>query len=438
MTQTTEQVDSAPRKRPDVPVATGIGLAETARDHVLVLRPTAERLYPGKTVSLSPSGAVEVTSFSNAVFFRPLLLPVDGIDSLHAALTRVAEGTDGAGFVVRGQVWEGADPRSITRRKTGRKSTRRGNFVIKGRPRGLEDAERRWGVLDMDQIPNLPMVDPRRDPEHAMAFLRSLLPVTLQGARLSYQWSSSTALRGPGGRQLPEGIAPAVLGAHLRFWADQPMAEAEQRAMLKGICVYVAQQLAAMGAQVAHGVRYVDPSTATYSQPIYTLRPKFVNGAVDPFPGPMRYSLMDGGEPEVDVALLMAELPMGSGPFGRAQTPEAKAERARVRAAAVTAKSSGSNVIEFTPGLRRQNQRLAGTPSNGRADTKAASPSKELMGLPGALAARALRHCHRRGRRGQEDALPFPGRAGPAQGRGGLGRERSCLDGSSGHPRGSA
>lgn len=354
-----KQVDGFFAERPQVPVATGVGLPATASDHVLLLRTTAEHMFPGKAFSLEPSGKLKLTPYGDAVWFRPILLPVDGIDSLHAAFCRTAEGADGAGFVVRGRVWEGADPRSITRRKNGRKTQRRGNVVLKGRPRGLDNAARHWGVLDMDKIPNLLGLDPRREPEQAIEFLRSLLPVTLQAVRLSWQWSSSTCVLGADGRQLPEGIAPSTLGAHLRFWADQPMAELEMRATLKRINAYVTERLTGMGVQVIHGARYVDSATATYTQPIYTLRPRFLDGAFDPLPGSLRYGLTANGAPEVDIGLLLAELPqVGS---KTSKTAEQLAEGKRIRAAAVAAKGRANNVMEFTPGLRRQNERLAGS-----------------------------------------------------------------------------
>ncbi len=291
----------------EVAVARGDGLATATVDHVLALRAgDADRCYPGKRVGLAEDGTIKVIPYGNGVWFKPLLLPVADIESLHAAFARTAEGADGAGFVVRGGVWGGADPSSITRRKSGRRAYRVKGKLMPGRPQGLEDAARYWHVADMDKVPNFLGIDPRRDPAAALDFLMSLLPPAMQ-ARTSWQWSSSTALRGADGRPLPEGEAPATLGAHLRCWLSRPLAERDARELDKKLNRWVIRELATRGAAVDFGGRYVDPGVATFSQPIYTLRPSFTDVA-DPFPGSARYGLTQGGTPEVDVDELLSEL----------------------------------------------------------------------------------------------------------------------------------
>lgn len=292
----------------EVAIAKGDGLATATVDHVLVLRAgDANRCFPGKRVSLGQDGAISVQPYGNGVWFSPLYLPVADINTLHAAFARTADGTDGPGFVVRGQVWGGADPSSITRRKTGRHSYRMDGKMVAGRPQGLEDTARYWHVADMDKVPNFLGIDPRRAPEAALAFITSLLPPALAGVRMSWQWSSSTALKGVDGRPLPEDEAPATLGCHLRHWLSRPLSERDARELDKKLNRWVIRELATRGAAVDFGARYVDPGVATFSQPIYTLRPSFTDVA-DPFPGSARYGLTHGGAPEVDVNELLSEL----------------------------------------------------------------------------------------------------------------------------------
>ncbi|MBK4717648.1 hypothetical protein JJL56_02080 [Azospirillum sp. YIM DDC1] len=336
--------------------------AEWTND-VLVLRPTAERYFPGKTITLNERGAVAVQPYGSAVFFRPLLLAVGNLDSLHAAFVRVAEALDGPGFVVAGDVFEKADPRSITRRKTGRKAVKRGSNVIeRGRPRGLQDAGRRWLVLDLDKVANLSGVDPRRNPADALAYLRGLLPPELRKARCSWQWSSTLALRDDQDRPLPADQVPPTLSAHLRFWLDRPLTESERAALLKRINAHVVAELAQRGAPVAAGAKPVDPRTAIYNQPIYTVRPRFDDHRLaDPFPNAARFGLTAEGNDQVDVGALLDELPMPLSAAARALTEEEKQARREARRTARAAKQATTQpaAIPFPASLR--SGRLAGS-----------------------------------------------------------------------------
>lgn len=290
-------------------------LHPTPSDSVVVLRPQEHR-FPGKRYFRAPDGSIERQSYGGAVWFEPLHLFVGNLDSLHTAFCRVADAVDGrAGLVVRGDLIHD-DGRQVTRCKKGKP----------GKPAGLQDACRRWLVLDIDKLPNMPGLDPREEPQAVEEFVRSLLPPALRGTRASRQWSSSQCV-GLASKQVPE-----TLSAHFRYWLDTPLNEAECRDLLKRLNAAVRARLTDLGVAVTGGAKIVDPKCADYNQPIFAVRPRFDDAIQDPFPGDRRYGITGGETDVVSVAELMAELPSTEDIVAR-QRVEMRAQRQASRAA---------------------------------------------------------------------------------------------------------
>jgi hypothetical protein len=331
-----------------VDLRTGTGKPD---DEVLVLRPKGSKHFPGKQIFVAEDGSIAVDGATRASFFAGLALIVDGIDSLHAAFTRVCEAVDGPGFTVRGALADGADPRSMTRCKHLKLTMRDGGKIVQyGRPRGVVDVARRWAVLDLDKLPNLWQMDPRQNPEAvARRIINDLMPLALRGVRMSWQMSSTMCIRLS--KEVPEplvhGRPPSTLSMHLRVWLDRPLAEADIGGLLSRLRRYVEDRLVAMGQEPGAAAAVVDAATAVYNQAVYSIRPEFAIGLADPFPDQTRYGLFHDGRDQLIVDDLAGELPMLAAtprkelsPEQRLQVTEAmrrgreanRAERDRIKA----------------------------------------------------------------------------------------------------------
>jgi hypothetical protein len=306
--------------------------APAAVDHILLMRVGA-KFSANKTITVNADGTVDVKPYHCGTYFDPLALPVSDLPTMHAQCVRICEGLDGVGYIVGGNIAPEARS-SITRAK----SYKPAGVDNKGRktratPRGLVDGPRHWLICDLDKIANVLCIDPRRDPDAATAFLRSLFPATMQEAGFSWQWSSSTCVKGTDGRPLAEDAYPQTLGAHFRFWLSRPLTETERKSLLNRIRLHVAAVLEKLGVVVEIGARVVDPQVGVFNQAVYTCRPAF-DGMADPFAADRRYGLI-GGTGTVDVQMLLGELPASVTMSGRSLTDEQRAARKLARTAAV-------------------------------------------------------------------------------------------------------
>jgi hypothetical protein len=306
-------------------------------DNVLVLRtpvpktkaPRAE-LFPGKRFVLMPDGTVEKPPYDKGAWYTAFDYAVGDIASLHEAFERLRTCADGGvGFVVAGAVAPGADPRGMPRTKSAKASVRKGDVLLeRPKPKGLLDAARHWLIQDIDKIPARGH-DPRRDPDAARAYLLSLLPPEIRGARLSWQWSSSCCVIGADGRPLAANTPPATLGVHLRVWLDEALNERGRRNLLTRLRAYATARLLELGADPGKA-QVVDPATATYNQPVYSCV-AFEGGVQDPFPGSLRSGLTVEGRDEVRVAVILEQAPAPASAPPRELTEAEKAERAEAR-----------------------------------------------------------------------------------------------------------
>jgi hypothetical protein len=268
------------------------------------------KFYPGKRFGLSDTGAVEALSFNHARNFKTRVYQIGDLLSLHEAFERVRTGVDVAGdpsYVVMGTLGRHASPVFAGRTKSAEQpDDARGT---KFRPAGLEDCEHQWVVLDMDKIPNIHRINPRRglhEMESVIAFLVSLLPPELQSSAHSWQISSSCCVRGADGFPLTPDTAPSHLGAHVRFWLDDYLDEKGRRTLIQRIRDYAWAQMTMRGIEIGRSIPG-DPATGIYNQAIFT-RASFEGGLVDPLP--VRSGLSLSGRPTARLSVLDGELPV--------------------------------------------------------------------------------------------------------------------------------
>ena len=289
-----------PRTEPKINIS-ALCAEDAVADEVTILRlpvsrkiPAPER-FPGKRYVLTDTEAVAKLSYSRAQWFSAETLLIGDLESLHAAFERARTS---AGYVVAGSPAPGSDPRSLRRTKAPIAAVRdeAGKMVRRGAPAGLVDCAHHWVVLDLDGVPS-GEIDPRRDPDIALNRIRSLLPLPVREAAVSWQWSASTCLRDAADRLLGDRI-PERVGVHLRFWLDERQGEAGRRELLGGIAAYVAEQCS--GA-------VVDPAVATFNQAIFCAS-SYESGLADPFPGDLRSGILPG-MPVVSLSDLCRELP---------------------------------------------------------------------------------------------------------------------------------
>lgn len=263
-----------------------------AADQVVVLRPYQAHRWPGKTYSRAIDGSIVKEQLRIGVWFKPITHAVTDLDSLHHAFVSAIEAKDGAaGFAVRGAL---INPKA--------KSCTRGKVSRPKKPAGIKDVAQHWMLLDVDGLPNVLKIDPRKEPGRALAWVRSLLPNAFNDVRMSWQWSSSSCIG------LADDKAPEDLRLHFRVMIDQAMGEKECGEVLKRVDRFVKDRLQIYGLSLPHAKKIVDPRVAVANQPLYVIRPK-LTGVVDPYPGEDRYGITLGTREIVLLSDLEMELP---------------------------------------------------------------------------------------------------------------------------------
>lgn len=263
-----------------------------AADQVVVLHPYQAHRWPGKSYTRAIDGSIVKEQLRIGVWFKPITHAVTDLDSLHQAFVSATEGAHGAaGFAVRGGL---INPKA--------KSCTRGKIWRPKKPAGIKDVAQRWMPLDIDGLPNVLQIDPRKEPGRALAWVRSLLPEAFQNVRMSWQWSSSSCIG------LADDKAPDDLRLHFRVMVDQTMGEKECADVLKRIDRFVKDRLQIYGQSLPHAKKIVDPRVAVANQPLYVIRPK-LTGVVDPYPGDDRYGITPGSREIVLLSDLEMELP---------------------------------------------------------------------------------------------------------------------------------
>ena len=256
-----------------------------ALGHVTILRVTQG--YPGKAY-IGPECAkpASKTAFSTGQWFTPSTVHFRDGAELAAIVRKVMVASDA--ILVRGNVLP-TKQRAIRRLKQDHAD---------GSPAAIGREPNAFLMVDLDHIPNLDAIDPRTDPGGAWTFLLSLLPPSMARAQYGYQWSSSMCV---GSDQAPE-----QLNAHLYVAMDEALGEAGAKTFLQDVGAYVLGKLRARGHLIV--AKYVDAKMAEPNQAYYVARPRFIDGAPDPFPGTRAFRIHDGGEPTLDVAAVGSEI----------------------------------------------------------------------------------------------------------------------------------
>ena len=205
------------------------------------------------------SGEVVKTPYGSAKYFSARAVRVEGIHDLSAKLT-LLEG-DPRSLIVRGDIAVGADV-SRMRRLLYPEGEDQATLICRAR---------RWVMLDFDNVPCPDGMDPARDPEPVVEYLISTLPPEFHDAACHWQFGSS------------QGFKPGRLSAHLWFWLDREVDDADLERWAK-----------------QHRSLGVDPAVFRAAQPHYTAAPTF-DGVDDPLP--RRSGLRRGSKDAVSIVL---------------------------------------------------------------------------------------------------------------------------------------
>lgn len=277
--------------------------------------------HAGKT--FSPDGK---RAFTCKAFFSAEEIRFTDVRGLHAHLERLS--SDGGSFLVR------------SHRKPGLDYLRRSCRMLQGSPPGLVPADLRVLPLDIDDVPNVPGIDPRVDPVGGWRWLQSLLGAEFADVTCSAAWSSSCCVRTPAG-QVPE-----FLSARLWVMLDTPAGPGPARSLMEGLSHRVRASIAALGGNCPK--RWpVDWRLSLPEQANYIAAPLFEGGLVDPLP--TRMGLLEGSRDTVDYELLRAAL--------RAERPVHVADEkpARQRASKLDVKRGvpdGRTLVPFAASAR--------------------------------------------------------------------------------------
>ena len=257
-------------------------------DAVIVLHAHDERRL-AKSFTTATNGVVTKRDYDSATWFSAETRPVDGIRDVHRLLVDL-EGDPFAG-VIRGALAEGIDPRRVRRKKTG-----------EGAP--FIETPRRWAQLDVDGIPLPAGTSILADPADAARVVLDIVTAhapELEGVTAVVQFSSSAALNELAEAEeaagLParwQGVAKPGVSAHVWFWLESPVGEADLTRWFKQV-------------NERAGTKLLDPALARTVQPHYTARPIFGGGLRDPLAG--RRTLLIEGADDAAALVIPAHAP---------------------------------------------------------------------------------------------------------------------------------
>lgn len=173
-----------------------------SQDVLTVLTTRASDLLATKTFTQTPDGIAK-KSYGNAATFTHTALPVDSIDTLHAALTSLA--SDPRSFVIRAKPIDAS--KTVVRRRIHESDGIAPDFAPEAR---------HWLHIDIDGVPlpdGLTDEDVKRDAAAVVAqAVQDYLPSYLHGVTFSYQLSSSMLVTTSG-----------ELRVHVWFWLDRAL-----------------------------------------------------------------------------------------------------------------------------------------------------------------------------------------------------------------------
>lgn len=155
------------------------------------------------------NGEVQKNSFLGGYSFAPSRHRVRDIRELHDFL--LTHEKDQHSAIIRG---EPLDPRPGFRPRRLNRS--------EGKEPTYRAADRRWAMIDIDEMPIPEGVDPQADPRAAFECIRAQLPAVFHEVAFVGQWSSSMGLR------------DGQFKAHLWFYFSEPIHDEAMKDWLKG------------------------------------------------------------------------------------------------------------------------------------------------------------------------------------------------------------
>jgi len=213
-----------------------------------------------KKFSVDPlTGEVVKTPYGNAKFFSGQAVDVRDIYDLSSKLLTLA--SDSRACVVRGGLAAEVETARM----------RRLLYSDGDDQPTLVRQPRRWLMVDFDNVPSPEGLDPAADPEAAVDYLISLLPSEFADVTCHWQFGSS------------QGFKPGFLSAHLWFWLDREVEDADLERWAK-----------------QHRSIGIDPAVFRPAQVHYTAAPVF-DGVPDPLP--RRSGLRRGAVDELAIVL---------------------------------------------------------------------------------------------------------------------------------------
>jgi hypothetical protein len=220
-------------------------------DRQTISKKTGRPFVATKTWQIGSGGKPEPIGFDAGTFFRCQPHPVSNIYELSGLLEILLRRPHQ--FLIRGIPAPNIDLAKPVRRMKHPDQDRDGMIWF------TEEAGQPWVLIDIDNFPVPAEIDPVRDPQAAISYLvEHCLPPELRDVTFVWQWSSSTGMKGAG-----------FLSAHLWFWLDRPMTEAE----LKGWFF--------TDPWLRENETHIDPTLFRLVQPHYTAAPVF-EGITDP------------------------------------------------------------------------------------------------------------------------------------------------------------
>lgn len=214
-----------------------------------------------KIFSKSVTGDIQKHDFTFPSYFEHDDCELSGIGDLAELLEELESQPNHC--LMRGELLAGVNPKKVMRRI----------HEVNGKPAFYRPQPngRLWACLDFDHVP-YERASAQLNLNDAAEYLVRLLPDEFHDASYVVQWSSSQSL-----------FSQDSLSAHLWFWFSQPHTDAELRTWAEDT------------------QEYVDEALFGTVQPIFTARPSFQNGLVDPLQGE-RTRLVTKSQPAVAMA----------------------------------------------------------------------------------------------------------------------------------------
>lgn len=197
-----------------------------------------------KAFTVSADGTVSKKSYGAGVAFVYEERPVSNLQDIHDVLRELQ--AEPEKFIIRGKPKENAG--SVVRRK------------VHDDDAAFIPQPRRWVMLDVDKVAYPENMDVAVNPVEVIQWVKSTLPEPFNTTRCVYKFSSS--------QNVPSKLGDApkkTISAHLYFWCDKPVSEAEWKRLFK-----------------AHGTK-IDLAIFNPVQPHFTANPLF-DGMPNPLP----------------------------------------------------------------------------------------------------------------------------------------------------------